>query len=549
MKKRLIALLALSLVSVLTFASSNNEQKSADGKTTLSIFIGEAMPDYPENGTIVGDAISEIANVNYNFEFLVGELATRTGIMLAAGDYPDIINARGEQPRFKDADALIPLNDLITQYAPNLKALIGDTYWEALKEDDGQIYIIPDLIPHGKNVYTDADKAWYIQKAVLKDAGWPVVKTFDQYWTLIENYKEMHPTINGESTIGFEPLTYDWYRDYLYNGACNLSGGYEDNPIVEKINGKWTAVRLDGSDDDYKYLKTLNEKYNKDLLDPEGFVMDLDQWQAKIGTGRVLGISGEYWFMNVAQERLKDENPDRIFVGLPLTWDGGPDQYSPIKALAIGLGTSITTSCKDPIAAIKFLDTLAREDIQVLGTWGVEGENYTKEADGEFTMTLEQKDQFDENGDWFFPVYGGKYFYEFLPSGDGTFDNGNPTRYGQSPKVFQTGLEETEREVLEAYNIKTFNDMFSPSNQEREMYSPLWSLEPVGGTDEDLILTKFNDLRGKYCALLITAEPDEFQNIWDEWRNQISDKEIQIKLDFYQKGIDNRLKAYGIDNK
>lgn len=549
MKRQLIILLTLVCMGMTMFASNNSEKSGKDELTTLSIFIGESMPDYPTAGTIVGDKVSELASVDYEFEFLVGELQTRTGIMLASGDYPDIINARGEQDRFLDAGALLPLNSLIEEYAPNLRKMIGDQYWEALKEEDGKIYIIPDLIPYGDTNYTDADKGWWIQKAVLKEAGWPEVRTFEQYWKLIEEYKANHPEINGETTIGFEPLTYDWYRDYLYTAGPLLAGMYSDNPIINKVNGKWRVSPLDGTEHEYKYFKFMNEQYNKGLIDPEGFVADKDQYIAKIASGRVLGIFDEYWIMNEAQEILKDDNPDRIFVALPLTWDGGADQYHYAKALATGLGTSITTSCKDPVAAIKFLDTLATDEIQKLATWGVEGDHYSLDADGKFTKNAEQVKQMDENGDWFYPVWGGKYFYEFLPSMDGTFDDGNATRYGMQPSVFKAGLRETQQEVLDAYSVDSFYQMFTPASNERAMYSPLWSISAVTGTKEDLVSTKIYDLRTKYCALAITAEPGKFQDVWDEWMSQLTEEELKIQTNFYQQAINKRLAGYGVDNE
>ncbi len=548
MKKILVVLVALSVVTGTTlFANGKKEAKNE--KTTLSIFIGEAMPDYPENGTIVGNRVSEIANVDFDFEFLVGELPTKTGIMLASGDYPDILNARGEQSKFYDAGVTIPLNDLINEHAPNLKKLIGDVYWEALKDKNGEIHIIPDLIPYGDTKYTDVDKGWWIQKAVLKEAGWPVVRKFEDYWKLIEDYKAKYPTINGEPTISFDPLTYDWYRDYLYTASPLLDGKYSDNPIIDKVDGKWRVFPLDGNKGEYRYFKFMNEQFNKGLIDPEGFVADLDQYRAKIASGRVLGIYDEYWIMNASQEILKKEQPERIFVGLPLTWDGKKEQYNYAKGLAVGLGTSITTSCKDPVAAIKFLDTLAREDIMILGTWGEEGTNYTIGENGKFHMTKEQKDMWDENGDWFFPVLGAKYFYEFLPSADGTFDNGNPTRFGMQPSVFKQGLTDTEKEVLEAYKMGVFAEIFGQVDNSRAFYAPLWSIAPQTGTDEDLVSSKIYDLRTKYCALAITAAPGTFEDLWKEWTSQISKEDLEIQRNFYQKAINERLAGYGIDNE
>ncbi len=49
-----------------------------------------------------------------------------------------------------------------------------------------------------------SESALWIQKAVLKEFGYPKIKTLDEYFDLIEKYAKKYPTINGLPTIGFD---------------------------------------------------------------------------------------------------------------------------------------------------------------------------------------------------------------------------------------------------------------------------------------------------------------------------------------------------------
>lgn len=46
--------------------------------------------------------------------------------LMMAGDFPDLIYAKGELTKLIDAGAVIPLDDLIEKYGTNMKKLYGD---------------------------------------------------------------------------------------------------------------------------------------------------------------------------------------------------------------------------------------------------------------------------------------------------------------------------------------------------------------------------------------------------------------------------------------
>jgi putative aldouronate transport system substrate-binding protein len=80
--------------------------------------------------------------------------------------------------------------------------------------------------------------------AVLKDAGYPVVKTINQYGTLIKEYIQKNPTYDGAENIGFSIPTEGSRVSALQYGGARFLGGYpNDGPtyvdqetLVAKLN-------------------------------------------------------------------------------------------------------------------------------------------------------------------------------------------------------------------------------------------------------------------------------------------------------------------------
>lgn len=540
MKKQLCLFAALCIFIGGAFA--NETDNNGNGLTKLTAFIGEVYPPMNENGTIVGNKIKELSGFDVEQEYLVGDLKTKAGVMLASGDYPDFINARNEHYRFRAAGAFIPLEDLIEEHAPNLRKLIGD-HWPLMFNKDGHIDTIPDLIPQGSTAPNRAGKGWWLQKAVLEDAGWPVVKTFEQFWTIIENYKAKYPEINGGATIGFQPLTHDWYKWYLLEGHTWLSGRADAMANIDKdANGDWVATPFYFTPEAKKYWKMLNEAYLKGLVNKEGFVATLDQYKETLATGRVLGIYDESWIIQEAQDYLKANDPDRVYVAMPVTFDGGKDQYHLPKALAAGMGTSISVNCKDPVAAIKWLDFLAREDIQKLTYWGVEGTDYLVNDEGRFYRNDTMHANFsDRNNDYYYPTWGGHYYSEHWPTADGTFTDGNSTRFGEQPEVFYDGLKEIDKEILDAYNIKNFTAFFTPPSDPdavaRVEYRPVYAYVPEVGTDAQIYEERWNEERAVLNVQLILAPEGEFETLWEEYKAANAKLDSKPYMDFITESI------------
>lgn len=66
------------------------------------------------------------------------------GVMIAGGEYPDMTYPGDKAHMLIDAGALLPLEDLIEEHAPNLKKLYAN-YWERMKATDVRMPLLSGL--------------------------------------------------------------------------------------------------------------------------------------------------------------------------------------------------------------------------------------------------------------------------------------------------------------------------------------------------------------------------------------------------------------------
>ncbi|MEF2966782.1 sugar ABC transporter substrate-binding protein [Paenibacillus sp. M1] len=537
---RFSMMLLLSLGLVLSACGGNNKEAAngnngqAAGENTangvepfeISVFIGEAgQQPTPDNK--IYKMIKEKTGASFKFEFLAGDIDQKLGVMIAGGDYPDMMTAN---QKLTAAGAFIPLEDLIEEHAPNLKKHY-EKYWNMMKDpNDGHIYNLPNYGATNADVNSSwySGPAFWIQKDVLAEAGYPQVKTLDQYFDLIKQYKEKHPNIDGTPTIGFEILNYDWRNWGLFNAPQHLIGHPNDGGVVVK-DGKAEIF----ADKDYakRYYQKLNEMNALGIIDKETFTQNFDQYMAKISSGAVLGMFDQHWNFQDAENALITQKKDnRTYVGLPLVFDEGTkDHYKDRPALNLnnGLGITVNASEEQAVRIIKLLDTLMQEDWQKILSWGIEGEDYIVE-NGRFMKTQEQRDVFTD-ATWKLANKADAYF-KFAPKMEGLFSDGNATDAAAQPEEMLAALREYDKNFLDQYGFNTYVDFFSPA-PENDIAYPAWSVDLVDGSEAKIVNTKQNELSTKYLPKAILASPAEFDGVWDEYVKEIGKLNIKAYED------------------
>lgn len=472
--------------------------------------------DINTSETELGKRFEEATGVTFDIEHIVGDVNQKIGTMIAGGEYPELLNAEQSTDAVIDAGGFVPLNDLIKDHAPNLYEMYAP-YWELMKRDDGNIYLISSGAPNGYASPANIEQgAWWIKRDVLKSLDYPQPRTLDEYFSIIEEYVSANPQINGADTIGFTALTYDW-RLFAFTNQPNHLGGYpNDGGAMIDMDTQDATVYAD-KDITKMWLQKLNEVNENGLFDRESFTQNYDEYLAKLTSGRVVGFFDYQWQVGDAFNALdEDDDPYNDYMAFPVTFsEDVKDQYlDPVSYVASpGMGITSTTSEEDQIRIIKYLDHIAKVETQKEITWGDLGVHYEVDDDGRFYRTQEQIDLLIPKE--FRDEHGFTYFEWGWPRMSGLYEDGNSVEPRKQPEVAELSYDEGDREFLDAYGISTFTEIFS--EPEVRPWYPAWDTPIETGSDAALYEQTVNDLMLRSFPSIINADPSDFDSEWEAY--------------------------------
>ncbi|WP_416151389.1 ABC transporter substrate-binding protein [Salipaludibacillus sp. HK11] len=528
--------------------SNDSNEEAGDSGYTLEPemtyhYFNAAAPgrDINTNETTLGALFEEQTGVNFRLEHIVGDMDQKVGVMVASGDYPDVIVPDAAVDTLLDAEAFIDLSDLLEEHGQNILEQY-DEYVDRFTDDDGNIFIIPfgaTINEHIPNPNVDQGAFW-MQRAVLKDAGYPEVTTLDEYFDIITAYAEENPEIDGMTTIPFTGLTYDW-RFFAFANAPNHLAGYPNDGGVQVDMETHDVSVYANSDDTKRYLQKLNDLNADGYLDQELFVMNYDEYLAKLSSGRVLGFFDYGWQFGDAEVALDEAgDTDKEFIALPIVFDEDiEDQYLDAPAFTQNRGIGITTAAENPERIIQYWDNMVREENQKLIMWGEEGVHYEVDEDGSFYRTDEQlvlassTDERDATGmnifDWEWPRI------------NGTFDDGNAVEPRRQPAVAQADYSEADREVLDAYGVETYAEMFAQP-QDRPWF-PAWSANIEQGSDVQIFEQRSEELTKRHYPRIVLADPEDFEDEWNDFQEEYSQLDVDTYEAFFEDVVQSRLQG------
>lgn len=503
--------------------SSDSGSSSGDDNSPISFsfFGADANPNWNHMKDEVGQAIIAKTGVTLNAEFDVssGGGQDKISLMAASGDYPDLIYAKGELGKLVDSGAIIDLTELIEEHAPNIKKLMSENMNRMKYSiEDQSIYSIPTNIGVGQQ-YFDATNGFQIQHRVLKELGYPEVRTVDDFENVLKAYVEKYPTTDGQPTI---PLTLnaDGWKMLITvtNQANNTTNGMNDGEYYVDPE-TYEAVLHYKRPEEREYFRWLNKLYHNGLLDKDSFVQKEDQYKAKIASGRVLGLTSVDWEYSDAENALKSAGKQEYtYAHFPVTLTEEYKDHAMQSFGVDGYGISITTACEDPVRAIKFIDWLASDEGQVLRNWGIEGKHYNVE-NGIRVIPAEVLDRKVNDSNNFAKETGVDLYTTFGPRyGDGVKDSTGSYYTTQFPEQIIASYSEVEKETLAAYNATTWKDLF-PSEDELPVkeWGALYNMQAPTDGDYQVIYQKTQDIIQKRIPAAVLTTPDKFDQIYDEF--------------------------------
>lgn len=348
--------------------------KVSDTPITLTLFFPFGANGAPKGDMPVWKKAAEITNVSMKnvANESISDDKQSFNTMMASGKLPDLIQAQRVallNPAIAQG-ALIPLDDLIDQYAPNLQKFLKD-YPEARNAGTG---------PDGK-IHSIAGTLGAKPGESLPSSGFFI----RQDWLSKLNLKA--------------PTTLKEYKDVLYafrNNDPNGNGKKDEIPYFSRDKGFWPLVQLwgahvnwyIGADDKVHYpkaepeykaaLKELAQWYKDGIIDPEIFTRGAQARQFLLGNNT--GGATIDWFASTGavNDTVRPQVPNIDFAAIapPADANGKVKQIYSRAALHM-YAWGISKDCKDPVAAIKYMDFFMSDTGKLLMGYGIEGEDYT----------------------------------------------------------------------------------------------------------------------------------------------------------------------------
>lgn len=493
----------------------------------------------------VSQKIKELTGVTLEKEFAIGDPREKLSFMAASGEYPDFIYALEYSNIIVDAGGFLKLDDLIEEYGPNIKKLYGDDLTRLkYSEKDPSIYFLG--LPTVNQVKYEPETGFQLQYAVLKELGYPKMETLQDYEDAIKTYMEKYPTIDGKPTVGLSLLADDWrIKISVTNPAVFATGGPDDGEWYYDKNTNKAQIHLTRSDEK-EYFRWLNHMNDVGLLDPESFFQKYDQYQAKIAEGRVLALADAKWeYVDAEQALVAAGKAERGYGMFPLVLN---DSYTYADFRPVGYtggyGVGISTSCKDPVAAIKFLDWMCSDEAQVLARWGIEGVHYDI-VDGKRKFNDETFKSWSQDVDFATRTGIGIYSWPWPGYGQGAVDaNGDYYSPVYKQSIIDT-YTEPEKETLEAYGAETWKDIYPQEEEfEESPYGVLWQINIPSDTDATVIMQKYDEITAKRIPAAVLAEPKDFDKLWDEYQEELRAIGIEQLEEEFNKLIQGKINLW-----
>lgn len=519
--------------------SSDSANKEIRSYTAFFAVPGDEIND----DNVIQQKIAEITGAKVKETWLTGQTAAEAiGTLIAGGEYPDLIDGSDGTGLLYNAGALIPLDDYLPKY-PNLQNFWSEEEWDKCRQDDGHIYWIPQFgNPYEKDMVPTPGEAFWIQTRVLKWAGYPEIKTLDQYFDVIEKYNAANPTMeDGTANIPYTILCDDWRYFCLENPPQFLAGYPNDGSVL--VNTDTKKVEDYNTTDVAKgYFKKLNEEFAKGMIDPESFTQSYDEYIAKLSTGRVLGMVDQWWQFQNARDSIKQQGLEAQgcnYVPLSLVMDESiTPNYNTESAINPANGVGISVSCKDPEGVLQFLNDLLSPEVRVLRGWGIEGVDYTVGDGGVY----ERNDQNWVNAAD--SAYKASHIctYSYLPNYTGLLTDGiNASDPQQQPSEFVKSLPKDVQEALAAYGANTYLEMVDDADAAPGPWFPMYSFSntmttaTTGGTS----WLKMREV--KQASLPKVIMSGDFEQGWAEYMDAYNAVNPQAFLDEMQVELDKRI--------
>ena len=311
----------------------------------------------------------------------------RKNLLLASEDLPDVF-FRGNMSATELTNYgvtqgfIIPLDDLIDEYAPNIKAILEEyPDVDAAIRLNGKIYGLPQIIP----ALGPRTNPMWINTKWLEKCGLDMPKTVDEFLNMCIEFTQCDYNGDGEANeYAINLRSSDTSINNLYNGLYGMFG-----MRTLGVNSGWFDLDENG---EYRFFPASErckemfaftaELWANGCFDPDFLTQSNAQLSAK-------ALENQFGILGGVNSPVFCSEDVESWVCMPaLTNEYGETMWNAVGSMLNNYGTfAITKACERPDLAIQWADYFYSKEGVLLVYWGIEGETYTIDENGNLAYT------------------------------------------------------------------------------------------------------------------------------------------------------------------
>lgn len=462
----------------------------------------------------------EMTNINIEWDMVPYDGANEViNLSFASDNLPDAYFkcalSLNRQIRYGSEGQLLNLakDDLLKKYAPNFYAYMNENPDVKASQtfEDGSIYSIPACTDHPA---TRIFQKLFFNTKWLKAVGKSFPKTTDELYDVLVAFRDKDPNGNGKKDEVPLAAYYDAVMTLCkgWFGLQNRGSGNTDFDMDEET-GK---LRLIATAPQYRaLLEYVKKLYQEKLVSQEMFTMNSADTAALVN----LNEAGAYTFTNLGI--VSNSVVDDWEGAEPITGPFGDSIWAGTRSHMHSTGAFvITTACKYPEAALRWVDYFFSDEGNLFYHYGVEGETFVKKSDGTYSFT----------DDILSKVTGTTSFDEVVA-------NYTPYGGGNNPTIMKypyfCGAETHEKSLEAAAKIEKC--------MPKETW-PLFNFTIDENLEYDLIIKDISSYVSQSSGEFITGRVPLNDNTWNAYIQKIKSMGADRALELATKAY-NRAKA------
>lgn len=371
LKRLMVVLLVVALMLGATGSVSAEAERPLEG-ITLKLWKPQwwasALANEADN--LAWQTVSE--RLGCTLEFITPTLGSEQeqfNLMMAGGDLPDIIYTQwdgfnmytGGLDKYVEEGVLIDFSDMVAEYAPDylycIENYVSEDEQKEFYTDSGYMCQFYAISPYEEYCYNGL----MYRQDWMDELGLDRPVTLDEVENVLTQFKE----VKGAEYPLIFPLNGIEGLGGVFVAAYGIGPGFYQEDGEVKYGPVQPAFR--------DYLAKMNDWYQKGLIDVDFPARDEDAWKRMLTTGQSGAIVHSpdtvgAWMSGIT---------DMLGGYSPVLNEGDTIEYR-LKTFACRppYCAGITTECKNPEAAMTFLNYGYTEEGWMLYNYGVEGDTY-----------------------------------------------------------------------------------------------------------------------------------------------------------------------------